>query len=231
MTSGPAGDQSGLRRITHTGLGDEVYERLKALLIDNTFPPDTRLTTDFLANSLGVSRTPVRESLARLEVEGLLVKRPMAGYSVSPPLDRRGLEELFEVRLLLEPAAAMLAAVKITSSQLADIHPQLVPAAPTTVSGYDDYRAFVAADALFHDQVAVASGNSRLRESIRRLYAHLHTYRLWAQRAATTIESMTEHARVARTLAEHDAAGAEQAMRDHLEGSLARLFAALTDEP
>lgn len=220
----------GLERITRTAVGDEVYDRLKAVLIDNTFPPDTRLTTDFLAKRLGVSRTPVRESMVRLEAEGLLVKRPMAGYSVSAPLNRRELEELFAVRLALEPLSARLAAANISDDLLRQLKPGALQPAPTAVSGYDDYRAFVTADALFHDQVAVASGNTRLRESIRRLYAHLHTYRLWAQRTATSIESVTEHGRVIEALASHDAEAAGEAMREHLEGSLGRLLVALDND-
>ncbi|MCK2243642.1 MULTISPECIES: GntR family transcriptional regulator [unclassified Crossiella] len=223
MADDAAGPAPKIPRIRRTMLADEVYESLKAMLMDNAFPPDSRLTTDFLAQELGVSRTPVRESLARLETEGLLVKRPMAGYSVTPPLDRRALGELYTVRLALEPMATRLAAVYATDEQLAALAPTEPRAAPQDRSRYADYRSFVAHDAQFHDGVAAAAGNELLRRSIQRLHSHLHTYRLWSHGTDQPIEALREHAKIAEALRARDSEAAEAAMRAHLEGALARL--------
>ncbi|ELS58240.1 putative transcriptional regulator [Streptomyces viridochromogenes Tue57] len=209
-------------------LADEVYEALKAMLMNNAVDPGQRLTTDSLAQEMGVSRTPVREGLARLESEGLVVKRPLAGYLVTPPLDRKALEELYTVRLLLEPAAARLAALHATEEQIEQLtadNPALLHA-PASGARYEDYQAFAAEDGRFHDLLAAASGVSLLHECIRRLHAHVHTYRLWP-RAGTPIEALREHAAILDALRRRDAAGAEEAMRAHLEGAHARLTNAL----
>src|SRR5919202_2566625 len=96
-----------LRRLTLT---DDVYEAVKSLIMDHRLAPGERVTIDALARQLEVSPTPVREALARLEADGLVRKRPLAGYTATPLLTRAEFEELFEMRMLLEPAAARRAA-------------------------------------------------------------------------------------------------------------------------
>jgi len=204
-------------------VADEVYESIKALLMDDAFEPYTRLTTDWIATELGVSRTPVRESLARLETEGLLVKRPMAGYHVAPQLDRNGLEELYTVRLLLEPAAARLAASSATAAQLNALAPKKLGAVPNRHATYREYRSAASEDARFHDGVAEASGNALLRQAISRLHASVHTYRLWAHTSDLPIAATEEHTAVLDALRQRDPAAAEAAMRAHLDGAQARL--------
>ena len=87
-------------------LTDGVYEAVKELVMDQHIEPRSRVNIDKLARDLGVSPTPVREALARLESDGLVIKEPLRGYSIAPLLDRAAFEELYEVRLLLEPHVA-----------------------------------------------------------------------------------------------------------------------------
>src|SRR5262245_61848983 len=68
--------------------------------------PGSRITVDGLVRELEVSHTPIREALGRLEGEGLVVKTHLVGYSAAPQITRRQFEELYELRLLLEPDAA-----------------------------------------------------------------------------------------------------------------------------
>src|SRR5690348_15298938 len=82
---------------------ESVFQALKARLMDHDLEPGTKLSIDGLARELDVSQTPVREALARCESEGLVVRRPNAGYLVAPLLDRAGLDDLYDIRLLLEP--------------------------------------------------------------------------------------------------------------------------------
>jgi DNA-binding GntR family transcriptional regulator len=91
-------------------LSDGVYEKLRAQLVEHIIEPGARMSIEALSRKYHVSPTPVREALARLESDGLVVKRPLVGYSATPPLDRAGFDNLFEMRLLLEPAAAGSAA-------------------------------------------------------------------------------------------------------------------------
>ncbi|MGY5036823.1 GntR family transcriptional regulator [Streptomyces sp. 900116325] len=68
--------------------------------------PGSRVTIDVLARELGVSQTPIRDTLSRMEAEGLVVRVPNAGYRFTPQITRHRFEDMLELRLLLEPAAA-----------------------------------------------------------------------------------------------------------------------------
>ena len=105
MTSQP------IPRLRRSTLGEDVYETLTALVMQHTLAPGDRLNIDALARELEVSPTPVREALARLESDGLVRKRPLAGYTATPLLTRQEFEELFDMRLVLEPATARRAGV------------------------------------------------------------------------------------------------------------------------
>jgi DNA-binding GntR family transcriptional regulator len=105
------------RRVT---LADDVYEAVRALLMDHAVAPGERVNIDALARRLEVSPTPVREALARLEADGLVRKRPLAGYTAAPLLTRAEFEELVEMRLILETAAAQRAAERAAAGRAAE---------------------------------------------------------------------------------------------------------------
>lgn len=95
-----------LRPARRTTLADDVYESVRALVVDHAAAPGQRINIEALARRLEVSPTPVREALARLESDGLVRKRPLAGYPAAPLLSRGEFDELVEMRLILETAAA-----------------------------------------------------------------------------------------------------------------------------
>src|SRR4029450_9369594 len=91
-------------------LADDVYEAVKALVMDHVIAPGARVSIDGLARQLGVSQTPIREALARLESDGLVTKEPLRGYRAPQSLTRSEGDDLFQFRLLIEPWAASRAA-------------------------------------------------------------------------------------------------------------------------
>jgi DNA-binding GntR family transcriptional regulator len=192
-------------------LSDEVYESIKTLIMDHAIAPGCRVTIDAVSRQLDVSPTPVREALARLEADGLVVKRPMAGYTTTALLTPAEYDDLFEVRLLLECAAAARAA----RSAPPDAEFPTLPV-PTGDPGYAGHAAFTAADAAFHHAVAAASGNPVLHDAITRLHAHLHIHRLSFPGAAST---QAEHDAIVAGIRAGDPAGADRAMRRHLEAA------------
>lgn len=200
-----------LRRST---LGDDVYESLRSAVLEHTLAPGDRVNIDALARELEVSPTPVREALARLESEGLVRKRPLAGYTVSPLLTLAEFHDMFDMRLLLECAAARWAATRATDAQRAEL---LVEAARTVDGGEDRawHAAFTALDAHVHDLVAQASASPLLRESIVRLHAHLHLHRRYFPYSDTAVTN-DEHQVVAAAIRDGDPDAAEAAMRLHL---------------
>jgi DNA-binding GntR family transcriptional regulator len=201
---------------SRTTLSDEVYESLKALIMDHAIEPGHRVTIDAVSRQLDVSPTPVREALARLESDGLVVKRPMAGYTTTPLLTPAEYEHLFEVRLLLECAAAGRAA-RIWDSRQAMPFPPMP--APTYDPGYAGHASFTSADAAFHDAVAAASGNPLLRDAITRLHSHLHIHRISFPGAGST---QAEHDAIVAAIAVRDETAAADSMRRHLEAARER---------
>lgn len=204
-------------------LADRVYEAIKSMVMDHEIAPGARVGIDALARTLEVSPTPVREALARLESDGLVVKRSQAGYRATELLTSPGLEELFEMRLLLEPRAAALAAQRADEARL-DRLEQLqeeMRSLPGSGDRYAVYRDFAALDQRFHETVAEAAGSPLLCDAVERLHAHLHIFRLSSIPGAGE-PTHAEHDRIVRAVLRRSPDRAAEAMTEHLERSLAR---------
>ena len=152
-------------RIRRSTLGDEVYETLKTLVMQHTLAPGDRINIDALARELDVSPTPVREGLARLESDGLIRKRPLAGYTVSPLLTRAEFTDMFDMRVVLEGAAARWAAQRASGELRTRIvrHARTKTPARTGPDGWQSHAEFTILDARFHDLIAEAAGSPLLR--------------------------------------------------------------------
>ena len=206
-------------------MADEVYERLRAWIIDAVREPGARLNIDAVARSLDVSPTPVREALVRLEAEGLVMKEPLRGWSITPPLDVDGLRDLYELRLLLEPWAAARAARRCTDHDRERLTAELAtcPVAPRG-ERFDDYRALVEHDTRFHDLLLDIAGNNEVRTAFARTNCHLHIFRFtYGENMGD--QALHEHHDVVDAIAAGDAKRAERSMRLHLTQARTRLLA------
>ena len=204
-------------------LVDDVYESLKAWIMDRVVTSGTRVNIDAVARDLGVSPTPVREALVRLEAEGFVVKQPARGYSVTPTMTATELEDLYELRLLLEPWAAATAASRITAAAAARLRAELAtcPTAPAG-DGYETYRVIVAHDQRFHELVLELAGNEAVRTAFARTNCHLHVFRLHYGRGMGS-DALTEHRAIVAAVAAGRPKRAEAAMRAHLVRARERL--------
>ena len=213
-------------------LGDEVYELIKARLMDNLLEPGSRLSIDGLARDFNCSPTPVREALARLESDGLVVKRAHHGYTVAPLMDAKSFDDLFRVRLLLEPPAASWAAAEANGTQIKNMEGLIAEMeVPVKGSSYESYKLFAAQDAAFHLAIASASGVELIVDMLERLRPHSQLYRLYYE---TGIEADTvlEHQHILDGVIAHNEDAAGDAMRVHLQAARARLASAVRgDEP
>jgi DNA-binding GntR family transcriptional regulator len=207
------------RRLTLT---EDVYASVQALIMDHAVAPGARINIDALARQLEVSPTPVREALARLEADGLVRKRPLAGYTAAPLLTRAEFEELVEMRLILEPPAASRAATHSAASDVDRLRAEAdLPDPQPEAEGYAGIAAFTAQDARFHNLVAELAGNRMLHEAVVRLRSHLHLFRLHFPAAHYGI-SAQEHHRVAGAIAAGDPDRAAEAMRAHIAAARER---------
>ena len=197
-------------------LADEVYDTLLAQLMSLRIVPDSRITIDALARELGVSQTPIRDALNRMETDGLVVRVPHAGYRIPPQITRDRFEDMLEIRLLLEPAAARKAAEGASAEQVAGLRQMLEEMAELVEDdGHVAYGAFGLRDAAFHDLVAQSAGNHVVREALARLHTHVHLFRLVYDKQVTSL-AMGEHDEVLRAVAARDPDAAAFAMRRHI---------------
>ncbi|MCX5555698.1 GntR family transcriptional regulator [Streptomyces sp. NBC_00038] len=212
-------------------LADSVYEAIKAMVMDHKIKPGARVGIEALARYLEVSPTPVREALARLEADGLVTKRSLAGYRTTDLLTVEGIEELFEMRLLLEPHAAALAAERAGEAQLDRMEALLeeMRGEPEEGGSYAVYGRFAALDQQFHDALAAASGRGLLADAVERLHAHLHIFRVSAIAGAGPA-TVAEHDRILRAVLRRNADRAAQTMREHLQSSLERQLICMRED-
>jgi len=212
-------------------LTDSVYEAVTELVMDQHIAAGARVNIDLVARQLNVSPTPVREALARLEMDGLVMKEPLRGYSVTPTLDTKTFNDLYDLRRLLEPFAARRAAERrdgnvlgVLDRELDQMRRLVGTSAGPAGSTYHDYRAFAMQDARFHEAIAGTSGNSLLSDTLRRLRSHLRLYRLYHRYYTMDIGAATviEHESILDAIRAGDPGGAEAAMLDHINRSRER---------
>jgi DNA-binding GntR family transcriptional regulator len=210
-------------------LADDVYEAINALLMDSIIAPDARITIDTLAGQLGVSPTPVREALARLEADGLVVKQGTRGYFATPRLSLAEMKDMYDLRLLIEPWGAGRAAERADVSAKRRLSEELrtLPTAPRQPD-YAHLKAMSNHDARFHDLILELAGNEFVRQSFQRSHCHLHLFRLQYGKSSTTLAAtaaVQEHKSIAAAIRKQDATAAEESMREHLASSRDRIVA------
>ena len=203
-------------------LGDAVYAAIFERIMALEITPGERISVDAVARQLGVSQTPIREAMARLESEGLVRKTPLVGYSATARLSRAELNDLYEMRLQLEPFAARKCAALMPEGVIEQIEALCRDmAALAGGEGMAAYAQFAQLDMAFHDQIAVSAGNALVADALGRLHAHVHLFRLQAQASVPTAANV-EHAQLVAAIRARDGDRAEAAMRSHIEQSRQR---------
>jgi DNA-binding GntR family transcriptional regulator len=208
-------------------LGDGVFDAITELLLDKTFEPGDRLSVDQLARDLGVSQTPIREALARIESSGLVVRKPMRGYTVAPRMSQEDVMALLDARLLIEPHNTAQACERGDPALLPELEKafEAMLAAPVG-PGYHEFRPFLEADAEFHAIVGRHCGNAFLARAVESFDAHLRRFSLFGDRGVDDSEiSIREHRAILEAFRAGKALQAGNAMRQHLEGVRGRALA------
>lgn len=217
----------GAGRIQRAGsLAEDVYEAIFAQLMSLKIAPGSRITVDNLVKEFDVSHTPIREALGRLEGEGLVLKTHLIGYRAAPQITRRRFDELYEMRLLLEPHGAAKAAATMDEAKLGTL---LVAAGVMSRrEGKDErlrYSNFARQDAIFHDKIMEYAENELIRETLGYQHTHFHIFRLMYH-SRVTEEALDEHEAILAAFGSTDPDAAAKAMRAHIEHSRDRLLPA-----
>lgn len=204
-------------------LTEDVYEAIKALIMDNVIPPEGRLSIDQLARDLRVSSTPIREALVRLESESLVQKEPLKGYSTTPVLTADQVDDLFEFRSVIEPWSAARAAQRIDEEGLSRLRAEMesVTAVPEG-EGYAAFRELANQDDRFHRLIAELSGNREFVHAFVRTHCHLRLFRLGYTNDQGNA-TLAEHRAIASAIEAGDPEAARAAMAEHLDIARRRL--------
>jgi DNA-binding GntR family transcriptional regulator len=204
-----------------------AYRQLREAILAGRIPMGNRINEAELAAEWGISRTPIRDALRRLEAEGLVQASPGRGMVV-PVLARADVEELYALRETLDGMAARLAAERATPSALTQLNTLLK--AYGAALKRDDLPLLVQTDAALHDAVVQMAQNRRLEDAahVTRLRLHgLHARSFTLRgRAGRTFREMATLVAAIRT---KNVARAEAAMRTHLAGLRAEILSAFDE--
>jgi DNA-binding GntR family transcriptional regulator len=207
-------------------LQQQIHDNLLGKILRGELGPGEKISPPDIAASLGVSVTPVRDAVNLLAAEGLVHVRPRRGTIVAP-MAGDDVAELYEIRLMIEPAAAELVAERATDAEIGRIRwlaEQLESSPATgrdTVTDLEVYLAELSVDADFHAELVHAAGNRRLTT----LYAGLRPHVLVARINFPTMhrsrpDRRGEHLHVVEAIEARDGARARAAMTEHLQHAL-----------
>ncbi|MBW2031518.1 MAG: GntR family transcriptional regulator [Deltaproteobacteria bacterium] len=196
---------------------EKVYKVIRNDILNGRIPPGERMVETRLAQEIKTSRTPVREALHMLEMEGLLEAIPRVGYRVKP-IEWDEVEEICEIRAVNEALAARWAMKRVTPKELKALEENLAVAEAEVKKG--NPKSFVEYDAEFHEILVRASGSERLFELCQLLRRHMLRYRIESlYLAETALRAIAGHRRILECIRSKDEGGVEAAIREHLEQS------------
>jgi DNA-binding GntR family transcriptional regulator len=211
-----------------SNLSGSIVETLKERIIHWQYPPEHRFTEAELSQKFGVSRSPVREALRTLAIDGFVKRMPNRGYAVKQ-YNLREIEELYEVRLALElfvverlakrgaPKQNDIEALKRTWTGLLN-----------GTSKKDEELARL--DTQFHETLAQATGNKSLLRQLRAINERLLLFRMIDFGKAHRVESTCrQHLEILKRIAAKDISGARKAMQRNIEEGRNNVHAAIKD--
>ena len=195
-------------------LRDVVFNTLRQAIITGEFAPGERLMEISLANRLGVSRTPVREAIRKLELEGLVIMIPRKGAQVAR-ITEKNLRDVIEIRTVLEEFAAVLACERIDQSGLHDLRQAHEDFISSVENG--DILDIVDKDETFHDTIFRATNNDRLISIINNLREQFYRYRMeYVKDIRQRSNLVEEHRELLDAISSRDSIKAKELMKTHL---------------
>ena len=209
-------------------LTDKAYTRLKESITGFQLKPGSHLSIEQLAEALGISRTPVREALSRLEQEYLVVRVPMKGFTVKG-IDLKEVADLFEVRTAIELLAVKQAASRINPETRKQLESNLRTTKDWIEKGKKSRSLKLEQN--FHMKILEASGNIPLAEIGRGILG-----RIWSiqniniNTSDLLFEAHQEHTEIFQSLSEGNPKQAEARMRRHMKHTTNGLMARLKDQ-
>jgi DNA-binding GntR family transcriptional regulator len=195
----------------------KIYDHLRDQLLSGEIPPYQHLIETKIAKEIGTSRTPVREALHSLELEGLIESIPRVGYVVKP-ISEAEVEEICDIRTAIEGVAARWAMEKAPQKLIEELRKNISVSEEKAVHG--DLRTFIDLDAQFHEIIARQSGSKRLRELGQTLRRHMLRYRIQSiYLIDNVLRAIQGHKGILEAIEKGDLEEVNRAIKCHLEQS------------
>lgn len=196
-------------------LRDVVFNTLRRAILTGELKPGERLMEIHLANRLGVSRTPIREAIRKLELEGLVTMIPRRGAEVAQ-ITEKSLQDVLEVRRALDALCAELACDRITFDEKEALKNACDEFEEATKTG--DVTTIAGADVALHDIIVRATGNQRLIQLINNLSEQMYRYRFEYIKDEKGHENLVnEHRMIYESIQQGDKEKAAEAARLHID--------------
>ncbi len=208
-------------------LREIVFETLREAIINATLKPGERLMEIQLAEEMGVSRTPVREAIRKLELEGFVVMVPRKGAYVAD-ISTKDIADVFEIRAALEGLAAGLAAERITEEELDQLERILVKIGECVNN--NDLEKLIEVDGEFHDTLFKATRNERLVQIVSNLREQIQRFRTASLSIPGRMKyALEEHKKIVEAVSERNVELAQALAREHIENAENSMFELLNE--
>ncbi|HJA65969.1 GntR family transcriptional regulator [Lachnoclostridium sp. An169] len=199
-------------------LRDVVFNTLRRAILRGELKPGERLMEIQLANKLGVSRTPIREAIRKLELEGLVLMIPRKGAEVAE-ITEKNLRDVLEVRCALEELAVQLACERIDEEGVKELRDAGLHFKEVLDS--DDITQIAQADEAFHDVIFTATGNSRLIQLLNNLREQMYRYRIeYLKKKECYPILIAEHKEILDAIAGRDKERATRVTSQHINNQV-----------
>ena len=221
-------DQLQIEMNEYLPLRDVVFNTLRQAILRGELKPGERLMEIKLAKRLGVSRTPIREAIRMLELEGLVVMIPRRGAAVAQ-ITKQDLEDVLEVRCSLEELAVELACTRITGKELDNLHDALKDF--ENACDANDIKALAEKYVAFHDIIFESTGNQRLIQLLNNLREQMYRYRLeYLKEESYHNKLLQEHKQIELDIKNHDVASARCHSKEHIYNQVMYVSQKIEDE-
>lgn len=196
-------------------LRDVVFNTLRQAILTGELKPGERLMEIHLANRLGVSRTPIREAIRKLELEGLVTMIPRRGAEVAQ-ITEKSLKDVLEVRRALDALSVELACDRIEDEELTALSRACDAFAEATKT--KDPKKIAQADVALHDIIVKATDNSRLIQLVNNLSEQMYRYRFeYIKDESTHAQLIEEHRIIFESICRNDKETAAKTARLHID--------------
>ena len=202
---------------------EAAFEKIKEAIIKGHFKPGEKLVEQTLAQEMGVSRTPVREAIRRLEAEGFVVSIPRKGVVVSRA-DKEEIVQLYSIRAELEGLAARWAIENADEDDMRKLDEAISRMEETAASG--DLDGVVQSNTLFHDAISQASKSRILCTLLKTLQDNIQRFRFQSLHLpGRPVAALAEHKEIVAAIKEKKAEEADRLLKEHLQNACAAALA------